>query len=267
MTTIPVCPRELWPQIQFEAREAAEREPLLASFFHSTIIGHQNLAQSLSYLLATKLADEVVSAVNLRELIDQALESDPNIIRAACCDLNAVKVRDAAIDKLSTVLLYLKGFHAIQAHRVANWMWKQGRFDMAYYIQSRVSCTLQVDIHPAAQLGYGLMFDHATGIVIGETCVIEDDVSLLQNVTLGGTGKASGDRHPKIREGVLIAAGAKIFGNIEVGEGAKVGGGSVVLEDVPAHTTVVGVPARVVGASGCDKPALDMDQNINSADD
>lgn len=262
MASIPVEPKALWALIQEEARVEAEHEPFLASFFHATIIGHRDLASALSYLLAGKLADEVVPAVTLRELIEQSFESDPRIITSVCHDLSAVCTRDPAIDKLSTVLLYLKGFHAIQAHRVANWMWTQGRRSMARYIQSRVSSTLQVDIHPAATIGMGVMFDHATGIVVGETCVIENDVSILQNVTLGGTGKECGDRHPKIREGVLLAAGAKIFGNIEVGAGAKVGGGSVVLEDVPPHTTVVGVPAKVVGRPECDKPALDMDQNI-----
>lgn len=262
MTSIPLEPKALWALIQEEARLEAENEPFLASFFHATIIGHRDLASALSYLLAGKLADEVMPAVTLRELIEQAYESEPQIIMSVCHDLSAVRTRDPAIGKLSTVLLYLKGFHAIQAHRIANWMWKQGRTSMALYIQSRVSSTLQVDIHPAACIGRGVMFDHATGIVVGETCVIENDVSILQNVTLGGTGKESGDRHPKIREGVLIAAGAKIFGNIEVGAGAKVGGGSVVLEDVPPHTTVVGVPAKIVGSAGCEKPALDMDQNI-----
>ncbi|MBY4677365.1 serine O-acetyltransferase [Marinobacterium arenosum] len=262
MTSIPVEAGALWALIQEEARQEADKEPFLASFFHATIIGHRDLASALSYLLAGKLADEVMPVVTLRELIDQAYSQEPEIIDCACHDLVAVRTRDPAISKLSTVLLYLKGFHSIQAHRVAHWMWKQGRTSLALYIQSRVSASMQVDIHPAARVGRGVMFDHATGIVVGETCVIENDVSILQNVTLGGTGKESGDRHPKIREGVLIAAGAKIFGNIEIGTGAKVGGGSVVLEDVPPHTTVVGVPAKVVGRPECEKPALDMDQSI-----
>ena len=160
------------------------------------------------------------------------------------------------------MLLYLKGFQALQAHRVAHWMWKNNRRSMALYIQHRVSSVFQVDIHPAAIIGHGVMFDHATGIVVGETCVIENDVSILQGVTLGGTGNESGDRHPKVREGVMIGAGAKIFGNIEIGRCAKVGGGSVVVNDVPACKTVVGVPAKVVGDSGCAKPALNMDQQL-----
>ena len=256
----------LWKEIQAEAREEAEREPFLASYFHSTIIAHPDLASALSYLLAVKLADDVMPAVALRELIEEAFKSECQIIRSTCHDLDAVRTRDPAVGRLSTVLLYLKGFHALQSYRVAHCMWCHGRRSMALYLQSRISSAFQVDIHPAAKIGHGVMFDHATGIVVGETCVIENDVSILQNVTLGGTGKESGDRHPKIREGVLIAAGAKIFGNIEIGTGAKVGGGSVVLEPVPAHTTVVGVPAKVVGRPECEKPALDMDQHIVTPD-
>lgn len=262
MTNLSVVPAELWLSIQEEAQLEVAKEPFLASYFHSSIINHSDLKSALSYLLASKLADDVMPPVLLRELLEKAMDSDPEIITAACYDIIAVRKRDPAVDLSSTVLLYLKGFHALQAYRVAHWMWHQGRRAMALYIQSRVSSVFQVDIHPAAKIGHGVMFDHATGIVIGETCVIENDVSILQSVTLGGTGNESGDRHPKIREGVLIGAGAKIFGNIEVGKGAKVGGGSVVLENVPPCKTVVGVPARVVGGSGCEKPALDMNQQI-----
>lgn len=262
MTNLSTEPAELWLSIQEEAKSEVAQEPCLASFYHSCIINHSDLKSALSYLLASKLADDVMSSLLLRELFEKAMESDPAIIIAACHDIIAVRMRDPAVVHSSTVLLYLKGFHALQAHRVAHWFWHQNRRSMALYIQSRVSTMCQVDIHPAAKIGQGVMFDHATGIVIGETCVIENDVSILQSVTLGGTGNESGDRHPKIREGVLIGAGAKILGNIEVGKGAKVGGGSVVLEDVPCHTTVVGVPARVVGTSGCDKPAFNMNQRI-----
>ncbi|MGB1238357.1 MAG: serine O-acetyltransferase [Pseudomonadales bacterium] len=254
--------QELWRSIQAEAREEMANEPMLASFFHSSIINHNNLQSALSYLLAMKLADDVMSPVLLREIIEQAMAAQPEIIDAACSDLLAVRTRDPAIDKTLIVLLYLKGFHALQAHRIAHWMWLNNRRSMALYIQNRVSTEFQVDIHPAAKIGCGVMFDHATGIVIGETCVIENDVSILQGVTLGGTGNESGDRHPKVREGVMIGAGAKIFGNLEIGKGAKVGGGSVVVNHVPGCKTVVGVPAKVVGDSGCDKPALNMDQQI-----
>ncbi|GGO78525.1 serine O-acetyltransferase [Marinobacterium nitratireducens] len=266
MNSIAVEPEALWSRIQDEARREVEREPFLASFYHAAIISHQDLASALSFLLASKLADEVMSAVSMRELIEKAYAQDPVIIECACQDLLAVTTRDPAVDSLCTVMLYLKGFHALQSYRIAHYFWREERRALALYIQSRVSSTLQVDIHPAARIGRGVMLDHATGIVIGETSVVENDVSILQNVTLGGTGKESGDRHPKIREGVLIAAGAKIFGNIEIGAGAKVGGGSVVLESVPPHTTVVGVPARVVGHPGCDKPALDMNQSFPKDD-
>jgi len=263
MGEFPTQPRELWALIQQEAREEMAREPFLASFFHSTIIRHHSLCEAVSYLLANKLSDEVMAAITLRELIEEALGGDPSILKCICQDISAVRTRDPAVSSFTTVLLYLKGFHALQAYRIAHWMWQQGRHSMALYLQSRISEVFQVDIHPGAQIGCGVMFDHATGIVVGETCVIDDDVSIMQSVTLGGTGKESGDRHPKIREGVMIAAGAKIFGNIEVGVGAKVGGGSVVLENVPAHTTVVGVPAKVVGRPDCEKPALDMDQSVS----
>jgi len=263
MSDFPTQPKELWRLIQQEAREEMAREPFLASFFHSTIIRHQSLCEAVSYLLANKLSDEVMAAITMRELIEEALGGDPEILKCICKDISAVRTRDPAVASFTTVLLYLKGFHALQAYRIAHWMWQQGRHSMALYLQSRVSEVFQVDIHPAAQIGCGVMFDHATGIVVGETCVIENDVSILQSVTLGGTGKQSGDRHPKIREGVMIAAGAKIFGNIEVGAGAKVGGGSVVLEDVPPHTTVVGVPAKIVGRPEGDKPAFDMDQSVS----
>lgn len=262
MSQHPECPTWLWDAITEEAEKEVIAEPVLAGFYHANILGHQSLCSALAYLLSRKLYDDAVPAVTFRLVIEEVFREAPEILKAVCADIAAVRTRDPAIDKHSTVLLYLKGFHAIQAYRVAHHMWKQGRQSMALYIQSRVSSVLQVDIHPAAQIGHGVMFDHATGIVVGETSVIENDVSILQSVTLGGTGKECGDRHPKIREGVMIAAGAKIFGNIEIGAGAKVGGGSVVLDNVPSHTTVVGVPAREVGHPQCEKPALDMDQNI-----
>ncbi len=263
MNEWPVQSDSLWQLIRQEAEQEVEREPFLASYFHSSILCHTSLAEAISYLLANKLSDEVIPAAALRELINDALRAEPEILNSVCHDVVAVRTRDPAVDKFITVLLYLKGFYALQSYRIAHWMWQQGRQSMALYIQSRMSAVFQVDIHPAARIGHGVMFDHATGIVVGETSVIENDVSILQSVTLGGTGKECGDRHPKIREGVMIAAGAKIFGNIEIGKGAKVGGGSVVLDDVPPHTTVVGVPAKVVGRPYAEKPALDMDQNVH----
>jgi serine O-acetyltransferase len=195
-------------------------------------------------------------------VIDEAFLSDPNIIESAMMDILAVQERDPAVEDYSIPLLYLKGFHALQIHRVAHWLWKQKRIPLALYLQNRSSVIFGVDVHPAATIGKGIMFDHATGVVVGETAVIEDNVSILQGVTLGGTGKQSGDRHPKIRQGVMIGAGAKVLGNIEIGVGAKVGAGSVVLESVPAHTTVAGVPAKIVGKPSCDMPSFSMEQNI-----
>ncbi|MGB6187553.1 MAG: serine O-acetyltransferase [Aeromonas molluscorum] len=249
-----------WQKIQLEAGRMAAEEPMLASFFHSTILNHETLRSALSFQLANKLDSATMPAIVLREVIEQALRSDPGLLAVVAADICAVQERDPAVEFFSTPLLYLKGFHALQGYRVANWLWKQGRRPLALYLQNQISVVFGVDVHPAARIGKGIMFDHATGIVVGETAVIEDDVSILQSVTLGGTGKAGGDRHPKIREGVMIGAGAKVLGNIEVGMGAKIGAGSVVINPVPPHTTVAGVPAKIVGHPDCEKPSLDMDQ-------
>lgn len=255
----------VWSNIKAEARTLAECEPVLASFYHATLLKHENLASALSYMLANKLASPVMPAIAIREIVEKAYAAEPEMIAAAACDIQAVCIRDPAVDKYSTPLLYLKGFHALQAWRIGHWLWHRGRCALAVFLQNQVSVTLQVDIHPAAKIGRGIMLDHATGIVVGETAVIENDVSVLQSVTLGGTGKTGGDRHPKIREGVMIGAGAKILGNIEVGRGAKIGAGSVVLQSVPPHTTVAGVPARIVGKPQSEKPSIDMDQHFNGA--
>ena len=249
-----------WQKIEREAACMATEEPMLASFFHSTILNHKNLRSALSFQLANKLDSATMPAIALREVIELALRSEPELLAMVAADICAVQERDPAVDLFSTPLLYLKGFHALQGYRVANWLWRQGRRSLALYLQNQISVVFGVDVHPAARIGKGIMFDHATGIVVGETAVIEDDVSILQSVTLGGTGKESGDRHPKIREGVMIRAGAKVLGNIEVGMGAKIGAGSVVINPVPPHTTVAGVPAKIVGRPECDKPSLDMDQ-------
>lgn len=252
----------VWQAIVDEARMLAEQEPMLASFYHATIIKHDSLSSALSYILANKLKTPSMPAMAVREVVEEAFGSDPLITDAAACDICATVSRDPAVVQYSTPLLYLKGFHALQGYRVANWLWQQGRVALASYLQNQISVACQVDIHPAAKIGCGIMLDHATGIVIGETAVVDNDVSILQDVTLGGTGKESGDRHPKIREGVMIGAGAKVLGNIEVGEGAKIGACSVVIQPVPPHTTVAGVPARVVGHPQSDKPSLDMDQQF-----
>lgn len=264
-TTISPCDNTLWQQIKTEARILADSEPILASFFHATLLKHDNLCNALSYMLANKLASNVMPAIALREIAEDAYQADPTMITAATKDIEAVRLRDPAVDKYTTPLLYLKGFHALQAYRIAHWLWHQKRQPLAVFLQNQISLSFQVDIHPAARIGHGIMLDHATGIVIGETAVVENDVSILQSVTLGGTGKTCGDRHPKIREGVMIGAGAKVLGNIEVGHGAKIGAGSVVLQPVPPHTTVAGVPARIVGTPCSEKPAMDMDQSFNGS--
>nr|WP_220225403.1 MULTISPECIES: serine O-acetyltransferase [unclassified Gilliamella] len=257
-----VKPDMLWQTIREEASKLVESEPMLASYFHATLLNHENLGSALSYILANKLATQVVPAIEIREIARQAYQADSNIINAAITDILAVYIRDPATNYYSTPLLYYKGFLSLQAYRIAHWLWKQNRKSLATFLQSQIAIVFGVDIHPAAKIGCGVMFDHATGIVIGETVVIENDVSILQSVTLGGTGKENGDRHPKIREGVMIGAHSTILGNIEIGKGAKIGAGSVVLEPVPEHTTVAGVPAKIVGCPDCDKPALNMDQDI-----
>jgi serine O-acetyltransferase len=253
---------ELWQQLRRDAEQVIQQEPLLASYVYACILNHGSLASALSFILANKLSDDVMPVVTVRELFDSAFESSPEIIEFAVCDIKAVYDRDAAICSYLPVILYLKGFQSIQVHRLAHYLWKNSRQELALFIQSRNSEVFSVDIHPGCMMGRGIMFDHATGIVIGETSVIEDNVSILQQVTLGGTGNEGGDRHPKIKSGVLISAGAKVLGNIVVGEGAKVGAGSVVLNDVDPHTTVVGVPARLVGKPHSDRPAETMEQNV-----
>lgn len=253
---------ELWQQLRRDAEQVIQQEPLLASYVYACILNHDSLASALSFILANKLSDDVMPVVTVRELFDSAFESSPEIIEFAVCDIKAVYDRDAAICSYLPVILYLKGFQSIQVHRLAHYLWKNSRQELALFIQSRNSEVFSVDIHPGCMMGRGIMFDHATGIVIGETSVIEDNVSILQQVTLGGTGNEQGDRHPKIKSGVLISAGAKVLGNIIVGEGAKVGAGSVVLNDVDPHTTVVGVPARLVGKPHSDRPAETMEQNV-----
>ncbi len=252
----------IWIKLYEEATRLGEREPLLASYVYACILNHNSLGSSLSYLLANKLADAVMPAIAVRELFDAAYAQSPAMIVNAVHDMQAVYDRDAATNSYLPILLFLKGFQSIQVHRLAHFLWQNKRRELALFMQSRNSEVFGVDIHPACVMGKGIMFDHATGIVIGETTVIEDDVSIMQSVTLGGTGNETGDRHPKIRSGVLISTGAKVLGNIEVGTGAEVGAGSVVLENVPPHTTVVGVPARKVGKPCSDLPSRTMDQNV-----
>ena len=252
----------VWELLRAEAERKAGEEPILGSYFHATILNHGSFGAALSFRLASKLDNPMLPTMLIRDVIEEAISDDPAILDAAETDILANFARDPACDDLSTPFLYYKGFHALQAHRIAHWLWERERRTLARFFQSQISVGLGVDIHPAARIGRGLMLDHATGVVVGETAVIEDDVSILHSVTLGGTGKEVGDRHPKIRRGVLLAAGCKIIGNIEVGEGAKVGAGSVVLHDVPPHVTVAGVPAVIVGKPSEESPALGMDQRI-----
>jgi serine O-acetyltransferase len=252
----------LWDRILRETEVEVAKEPILASFLYSTILNHSNLEAALSFHLANKLDSPTASSLLLREVIEQAFNSCPSIGKAIRRDLEAIEERDSACHSLAVPFLYFKGFHALQAQRVSHCLWNNDRRSMALFFQNRISGEFAVDIHPAARMGEGIMLDHATGLVIGETCVVGNNVSILQSVTLGGTGKEDGDRHPKVGDGVLISAGAKILGNIQIGEGAKVGAGSVVLQDVPPHTTVAGVPAKVVGTPGSAQPALEMDHDF-----
>ena len=252
----------IWDAIRQEVEQKIQLEPLLASFLHAAVLTHDSLEQSLSLHLAHKLGAPALTEVFLRDVIDDSMAADASIGASIRSDLQAFRERDPACARYSVPLLYFKGFHALQAYRIEHLLWHQERSELALYLQSRVSEVFAVDIHPAAQIGSGILLDHATGLVIGETAVVGDHVSLLHEVTLGGTGKATGDRHPKIRSGVLIGAGAKILGNVEIGEGAKVAAGSMVLNDVPAHCTVAGVPAQPVGECKESQPALEMNQGL-----
>jgi serine O-acetyltransferase len=256
----------VWARIRGEAEEIARREPELATFIYSTILHHDSLEAAVVHRVAERLDSPEVSAEMIRQAYVDALETEPAIGAAFRADIVATVDRDPATNRFLEPVLYFKGFHAIQAHRLAHWLWGRGRKDFAYYLQSRSSAVFQTDINPAVSIGRGIFLDHATGLVVGETAVIEDDVSILQEVTLGGTGKEAGDRHPKIRHGVLIGAGAKILGNIEIGHCARIAAGSVVLKSVPHNTTVAGVPAKVIGEAGCPEPSRAMDHLFDDDD-
>jgi serine O-acetyltransferase len=251
-----------WRQLRAAAQAAARDEPHLASQMNAVILSHEDLSGALSFQIGRKLGDSELGPMSVREVCRDAFGTDPAIITAAEADLQAVSERDPAIKTLLQPFLYFKGFQALQAHRVSHWLWNQGRETLAFHFQSRISELFQVDIHPAAKLGSGLFLDHGTGIVIGETAVVGDEVSMLHAVTLGGTGAERGDRHPKIGKGVLLGAGAKVLGNITVGDYAKVASGSVVLKPVPAGCTVAGVPARLVNCPTGATPARTMDHTL-----
>jgi serine O-acetyltransferase len=253
----------IWDELRDECRQKAEAEPILASYLHLTVLNHRRLEDALSFHLASKLATPNLPAMSIREFMSEAFDKSEQIQQAIRMDLEAVVRRDPASRGISEPFLHYKGFHALESYRVGHWLWEQNRQSLACYLQNRISEVFAVDIHPAARIGKGILIDHATSVVIGETAVVDDDVSMLHEVTLGGTGKETGDRHPKVRRGVLIGAGAKILGNVVIGEGSKVAAGSVVLADVPPHTTVAGVPAVIIGRPAAEQPSLEMDQGIN----
>lgn len=252
----------IWDEICAEAVSAVHKDPALTRAMNSAVLYHRSFAQALGHRIAVKLANHDIDQEELLSIVGQAFINDRDILANAAADLVAVKERDPSNTEILTPFLYFKGFAALQGQRVAHWLWNHDRVHMARHIQSRLSEVFGVDIHPGARMGKGIMLDHGSGLVIGETAIVEDDVSILQNVTLGGTGKEAGDRHPKVRRGVLIGAGAKILGNIEIGTGAKVGAGSVVVSSVPPYVTVVGVPARPMGKPHTSMPGITLDQSL-----
>lgn len=254
--------RLAWSRLRVEAASAAAEEPMLASFVNAAILRHDGFKDALAHRIAAKLEDAQLDSLVINDVVHESLRSDPTIAEYAAADMLAIAERDPACRSLLQPFLYFKGFHATQSHRISHWLWGQGRETLAFHLQSRISERFGVDIHPAARIGQGLMIDHATGVVIGETAVVGDDVSILHEVTLGGTGAAGIERHPKIGNGVLIGAGAKILGNITVGDEARIAAGSVVLKPVQARCTVAGVPARPVGGP-CVEPAKRMDQTLD----
>ena len=256
------APAPAWNRLRFEARAAAADEPTLSSYLNSAILAHSTLCQALSFHLAEKLKSPVMSTQQVRHILSDTYDTHRSLVTAAEADMQAVLERDPACRGMLQPFLYFKGFLALQTYRVANHLWREGRETLAFHFQSRASELFGVDIHPAARIGTGVMLDHASGITIGETAIVGDDCSLLHGVTLGGTGKEVGDRHPKIGKGVLLSVGAKVLGNIHIGDEAKVAAGSVVLKDVPAKCTVAGVPARIVSGPSCCHPAQTMDQTI-----
>jgi len=258
----PDSPPPVWGELRREAKAVAADEPALASLLDAVILSHASLNEALPFQIARKLGDGVLTPISLREVCAEAYASSPEFVERAKADMRAVFERDPACRGYLQPFLFYKGFMALQAHRVAHWLWTQGRETLAFYLQSRMSEQFQVDIHPAASIGSGVFMDHATGIVIGETAAVGDDVSMLHAVTLGGTGAERGDRHPKIGKGVLLGAGAKVLGNITIGEYAKIASGSVVLKPVPPHCTAAGVPARLINCPTTDEPARTMDHTL-----
>ena len=253
---------QTWRTLQSEALAAQEAEPALGGYLRAHLLNRDGLSDALAHMLAEELAGRHFNDLQIRDVVAASHKEDPAMVAAAHVDLLAILERDPAAASPLAAFLFFKGYHALQAYRVAHHMWRAERTMLALYLQSRIARRFGVDIHPAARIGQGVMMDHAHGIVIGETTVVEDNVSFLHSVTLGGTGKEIGDRHPKIRAGVMIGAGAKILGNIEIGTCARIAAGSVVLASVPPRVTVAGVPARIIGEAGCAAPAEEMDQTL-----
>ena len=256
----------LLTRLRQEAEAIVRQEPELGGFVHPAILAQESLAGVIAHRVAQRLDRPEAPYTMIRQAFDACLDHEPALLDAVRADLLAVLERDPACNRLIEPVLYFKGFHALQTHRLAHWLWKNGRSDFALTLQSLSSQIFQTDIHPAARIGKGVFLDHATGVVIGATSIVEDDVSMLHGVTLGGTGRTRGDRHPKVRRGVLIGAGAKVLGNIEIGRCAMIAAGSVVLDPVPPNKTVAGVPARIVGDAKCAEPALAMDQMLAALD-
>jgi serine O-acetyltransferase len=252
----------IWARIRSEAEAIVRQEPQLASFIYASLLAHESLVAAAVQRISDRLDHPALTGTTIQQAFLDALADSPEIGDAFRADIVATYDRDPATTRFIEPVLYFKGFHAIQTYRLAHWLWGKHRKDFALYLQSRSSAVFQTDIHPAAKIGRGIFLDHATGLVVGETAVIEDDVSLLHGVTLGGTGNENGDRHPKIRRGVMIGAGAKILGNIEIGHCARVAAGSVVIKPVPNNVTVAGVPAKVIGEAGCAEPSRTMDQML-----
>ncbi|QCI17472.1 serine O-acetyltransferase [Buchnera aphidicola (Acyrthosiphon lactucae)] len=238
---------KIWNKIRYEVSLLLKKEPILSDFYQYSILQHQNFISSLSYILANKLSTSMISEKKIQNVFNEIYLNNPSILNFIVRDIKAVLQRDPAVNDYLTPLLYLKGFHALEAYRISHYLWNIKKKSLSIYLQNRISAEFSVDIHPAACIGSGIMLDHATGIVIGESVIIEDDVSIFHSVTLGSTGKNfSKKRHPTIRKGVVIGAGAKVLGNVEVGLGAKIGAGSIVLKNVPEYVTVVGIPAKIV---------------------
>lgn len=252
----------VWASMRADAARWALEESALASWLHTAVLDQETLQNALAFLLSQKLGGPEISALSLYQVLHETVNGDAFVTDAARADLSATYERDPACTSYLEPFIFYKGYQALQAHRIAHRLWKVGRETLAYYLQGRASEVFQVDIHPAARIGKGIMIDHATGVVIGETAVVGDGVSLLHGVTLGGTGKERGDRHPTIGAGTMIGAGAAILGNITIGSCCRVGAGSVVLKDVPDNTTVAGIPAKEVGEAGCEQPAMAMDQKF-----